>query len=84
MASNSNSDIIVGMISLVWFTVSMVIILLLVVYNLYLRRLLKQKTNNRYVKGIHAHEFIESFSHYVIAKGQLTIMRVGEVHSMRG
>ena len=50
MASNSNCDVIVGMILLVWFVVSMVIILLLVVYNLYLRRLLKQKTNNRYVK----------------------------------
>ena len=61
MASNSNSDIIVGMISLVWFTVSMVIILLLVVYNLYLRRLLKQKTINRYVKGIHVDEVTESF-----------------------
>ena len=61
MASNSNSDIIIGMISLVWFIVSMLIILLLIVYNLHLRRLLNQKTNNRYVKGIHVDEITEGF-----------------------
>ena len=87
MASNGNSDIIVGMILLVWFIVSMMIILFLAVYNLYLRRLLKQKTNNRYKKVSTLNEFTESVCSYVIAESQLTTMRVGEVvqlHSMRG
>ena len=81
------SNIVVGMVLLVWIIVSMVIILLLVVYNLYLRRLLKQKTNNRYKKVNTLIEFTESVCSYVIAEGQLTIMRVEEgvlLHSMRG